>query len=145
MQRQIDWYFSLLSPWAYIGHGVFRDLIGRHDLAVTCKPVALLSVFGATGGLPLPKRHPARQRYRMLELQRWREKRGLNFKLHPRFWPFEVELADRFVIAMVTEGIDPHDFLARAFAAVWEHELNLADEANLQTIGAALGFRLRAS
>ena len=30
----------------------------------------------------------------MLELQRWREKRGLSFNLKPKFWPFDVTLAD---------------------------------------------------
>jgi 2-hydroxychromene-2-carboxylate isomerase len=25
MPRQVDYYFSLSSPWAYIGHKVFRD------------------------------------------------------------------------------------------------------------------------
>jgi len=32
-------------------------------------------------GLPLVKHHPVRQRYRMVELQRWRDERGLNFYL----------------------------------------------------------------
>jgi hypothetical protein len=37
-------------------------------------------------GLPFGKRHLARLRCRILELQRWREKRGLKFNLHPKFW-----------------------------------------------------------
>ena len=77
MPRTLDYYFSLLSPWAYIGHASLMDIVGRHGLTVNYKPVALVQVFADTGGLPLPKRHPARQRYRMFELQRWREKRGL--------------------------------------------------------------------
>jgi hypothetical protein len=34
--------------------------------------------------LPLMKRHPVRQRYRMVELQRWRDKRGQKFHLSRR-------------------------------------------------------------
>ena len=134
MSRPIDYYFSLLSPWAYIGHRLFLDIAARRDLAVRYKPVVLTEVFAATGGLPLPKRHPARQRYRMLELQRWRDRRGLNFTLKPAFWPFDVALADRFVIAATVERVDPGAFLASAFAAVWEAQRNLAEAATLLDI-----------
>jgi 2-hydroxychromene-2-carboxylate isomerase len=87
MPRQIDYYFSLSLSWAYIGQAIFRKLVEGHALKVNYKPVTLLDLFSQTGGLPLVKRHPVRRRYRMLELQRWREKRGLNFKLQPKFVP----------------------------------------------------------
>ena len=140
MPRTLDYYFSLLSPWAYIGHASFMDIVGRHGLTVNYKPVALAQVFVDTGGLPLPKRHPARQRYRMFELQRWREKRGLAFHLHPKFWPFDGNLADRFVIATVAAGHDPDPLLRAAFTAVWEREQNLGDESTLSDIARAAGL-----
>ena len=84
MPRSVEYYFSLASPWAYIGHRLFMDIAGRHGLDVTHKPISLGRVFAQTGGQPLPQRHPARQRYRMVELQRWRERRGLSFNLKPR-------------------------------------------------------------
>src|SRR5918997_2282210 len=119
MPRVIDYYFSLVSPWAYIGHGPFMDIVGRHGVEVNYKPVFLGRVFAETGGLPLAQRHPARQRYRLLELQRWREKRGLSFNLQPKFWPFDVGLADRFVIAITAARKDPDAFLRRAFPGGW--------------------------
>jgi 2-hydroxychromene-2-carboxylate isomerase len=131
MPRQIDYYFSLVSPWAYIGHSRFREIVDTFGLKVNLKPVVLAELFSETGGLPLPKRHPVRQRYRMLELQRWRDKRGLQFKLQPAHWPFNVRLADGLVIAAIEAGHDVDPFLRRAFAAVWEEESNLADEAIL--------------
>jgi len=131
MARNIDYYFSMASPWAYIGHVPFMEMARRHDAMVTFKPVSLGNVFVETGGLPFAKRHPARQRYRILELQRWREKRRLKFNLHPQFWPLNAELADRFVVAVIVAGHDPDPFLRSAFAAVWEGEQNLADEGTL--------------
>ena len=86
-------------------------------------------VFSETGGLPVTKRHPARLRYRIVELQRWREKRRLNFKLHPKLFPFDAKLADRFLVALIVAGYDPDPFLRRAFAALWEHDQNLAEDA----------------
>ncbi|HEX2655557.1 MAG TPA: 2-hydroxychromene-2-carboxylate isomerase [Xanthobacteraceae bacterium] len=140
MSRSIDYYFSMASPWAYIGHQPFMAIARQHGVTVRFKPVSLANVFAETGGLPLPKRHPARQRYRIVELQRWREKRGLKFSLHPKHWPFDNKLADRFVIAMTMEGHDPDRFLSRAFPAVWAEERNLGDEATLIDIANAAGM-----
>jgi 2-hydroxychromene-2-carboxylate isomerase len=109
MPRQVDYYFSFQSP----------------------KPVVLVDLFSQTGGLPLMKRHPVRQRYRMVELQRWRDKRGLKFHLQPLNWPFNARLADGVVIAAIEAGLDPEPFMRRAFAAVWEGQLNLAEAATL--------------
>jgi 2-hydroxychromene-2-carboxylate isomerase len=140
MSRRIDYYFSLASPWAYIGHGVFMDIAGRHGLDINYKPIPLGRIFAQTGGQPLPQRHPARQRYRMIELQRWRERRALSFNLKPKFWPVDVGLADRFVIAIAASRKDPDSFLRRAFTGIWEEERNLADSLVLAELAEAAGL-----
>ena len=140
MQRHVDYYFSFQSPWAYIGHKLFREVVETYGLKVNHKPVVLVDLFSETGGLPLMKRHPVRQRYRMVELQRWRDKRGLNFPLQPKNWPFNARLADGVVIAAIEAGHDPDPFLRRAFPAVWEQELNLADPATLTKIADDAGL-----
>ena len=140
MPRIIDYYFSLVSPWAYIGHAPFIDIVRRHGVEVNYKPVFLGRVFAETGGLPLAQRHPARQRYRILELQRWRDKRGLSFNITPKHWPFDVNLADRFVIAINASGKSPDAFLRRVFAAIWEEERNLADPLVLVELAEQAGF-----
>ena len=140
MPRVIDYYFSLVSPWAYIGHEPFMGIVRRHGVEVNYKPVFLGRVFAETGGLPLAQRHPVRQRYRFLELQRWREKRGLSFNLQPKHWPFDVNLADRFVIAIGAAGKDPDPFLRRAYAAVWEEERDLANPVVLSELAEQAGL-----
>ncbi|TXJ16342.1 MAG: 2-hydroxychromene-2-carboxylate isomerase [Afipia sp.] len=140
MARQIDYYFSTQSPWAYIGHALFENLAASHQLKVTYKPVLLVDLFSETGGLPLAKRHPARQRYRFMELQRWREKRGLSFNLQPKHWPFNARLADGAVIAAIQAGLNPEPFLRRAFTGVWEQQLDLADAATLTRLADEAGL-----
>lgn len=140
MPRQIDYYFSFQSPWAYIGHHAFRELVSAYDLEVNHKPLVLVDLFSQTGGLPLAKRHPVRQRYRMIELQRWRDKRGLKFHLQPANWPFNARLADGVVLAAIEAGLDPDRFLRRGFAAVWEDQLNLADPATLERLADESGL-----
>jgi 2-hydroxychromene-2-carboxylate isomerase len=140
MPRQVDYYFSLSSPWAYIGHKAFRDVVATYDLKVNHKPVILVDLFSETGGLPLIKRHPVRQRYRMVELQRWRDKRGLKFHLQPKYSPLNARLADGVVIAAIEAGYDPDPLLRRAFPAVWEDELNLADPDEVAKLANAAGL-----
>src|ERR1700682_3466274 len=140
MPRQIDYYFSLQSPWAYMGHKLFREVASTYDLKVNHKPVVLVDLFSETGGLPLMKRHPVRQRYRMVELQRWRDKRGLKFHLQPANWPFNARLADGVVIAAVEAGHDPDRFLRRGFAAVWGDQIHLAHPATPVTLADESGL-----
>jgi 2-hydroxychromene-2-carboxylate isomerase len=140
MARQIDYYFSTQSPWAYIGHALFEDVAKANNLMVNYKPVTLVEVFAETGGQPLAKRHPARQRYRMLELQRWRDKRGLQFHFKPKHWPFNARLADGMVIAAIEAGQNPEPFLRRAYKAVWEQQLDLGDAATIAKLADESGL-----
>ena len=86
--------------------------------------------------ITLPHRMAFHQRQpagfgKQVELQRWRDKRGLKFHLQPASWPFNARLADGLVIAALEAGHDPDPLLCRAFAGVWEDQLDLADPAVL--------------
>jgi 2-hydroxychromene-2-carboxylate isomerase len=140
MARQIDYYYSANSPWAYIGHAAFEELVKSHGCQAVYKPVFLGELFSETGGLPLPKRHPARQRYRMMELQRWREKRGLNFNLQPQHWPFDPKLCDGVVIAAIEAGLNPEPFMRLMFRGVWEDQLNLGDAVTIAALADKAGL-----
>ena len=140
MARQIDYYFSTASPWAYIGHATFEELAKSHGCQVAYKPVFLGELFAETGGLPLAKRHPARQRYRMMELQRWREKRGLNFHLKPQHWPFDPKLADCVVIAAIEAGLNPEPFMRAMYKSIWEEQLNLGEAVTVTDLANKVGL-----
>jgi 2-hydroxychromene-2-carboxylate isomerase len=140
MARPIDYYYSANSPWAYIGHAAFEELVKSQGCEAVYKPVFLGELFAETGGLPLPKRHPARQRYRMMELQRWREKRGLNFHLQPQHWPFDPKLCDGVVIAAVEAGLNPEPFMRLMFRGVWEDQLNLGDATTIAALADKAGL-----
>jgi 2-hydroxychromene-2-carboxylate isomerase len=131
MSHTIEYWFSLNSPWAFLGHQALLDLAKAHGASVQHKPVELTEVFPHTGGLPLPKRHPARQRYRILELQRWREARGIPLKIKPKHWPFPVTLANLTVTAVAESGVDPGPYAGRVFSAVWTQDEDCGDEATL--------------
>jgi 2-hydroxychromene-2-carboxylate isomerase len=133
MARSLNYYFSLLSPWAYLGHAPLGRIAANHDVVIDYRPVDLIELFPETGGLPLPKRHPSRQRYRILEMKRWREARDAPLLLKPKNWPFDFKLADRLALVAGQGGPQDkaHAFISMAFRAVWVEDRNLADEGEL--------------
>ena len=139
MSRTIDYYFTMVSPWAYIGDALFKSIVRKHRVSVDYRPVNLGKLFPNSGGLPLGQRHPLRQKYRLLELQRWREKRGLSFAIQPKNWPFDPTLADRCVVALIAEGADPTAFISAGFKAVFEQERGLVDRGVIADVLKACG------
>ena len=98
---KIKYYFSITSPFAYLGTERFTKLVRKYNVEVIEKPLDLVgNIFPNTGGLPIPKRHPARQKYRLLELIRIANKLGLPINKHPKFFPpKDPHLPAKFLIA----------------------------------------------
>lgn len=140
MARRISYFFSTISPWTFIGHAPFMAVAARHGLEVAFHPVSLGPVFAETGGLPLSQRAPQRQRYRIVELQRWRVKRGIDFHVHPAFWPFDPTLADCVIIAALAAGHNVERLLPALFGAVWQEQRNLADPAVIAAVADSVGL-----
>ena len=125
--RVVDYYFSLLSPYAWLGHAAVLAVARETGATLRYRPVRIFELFEANGGLPLGKRAPARQRYRLVELQRWRAHRGLPLNLSPKFFPVDIALADRCAIALEEGGHDPSGYIDAAFRALWAEDRNLED------------------
>ncbi len=134
MTRTITYYFTSSSPWTHIGHEPFLEVVARHALKVEYRPMPVPEVFARTGGLPLGQRPKQRQRYRLLELQRWRDRRGMTFNIQPRFFPVDPGLADRSVIALIARDRDPGAYLRRIFETVWEEEGDISDAGTLAAL-----------
>ena len=104
MTRTIDYYYSLISPWTYLGAARFAEIAERHGATVRHKPISLAKIFPESGGLPLAKRAPQRQAYRLMELERWRDHLGVPLNLHPKHFPADETTAAHMVTAAAMEG-----------------------------------------
>lgn len=132
MAEYVDYYLSLNSPWSYMGHSRFADLAERHGLAVRVHPVDFAGViFPATGGLPVGKRSPQRQAYRLVELERWRKYLDIALNIHPKFWPADETLAAQTVLAARESGADSVTLAGALMRAVWAQERNITDRDTL--------------
>jgi 2-hydroxychromene-2-carboxylate isomerase len=140
MSLVIDYYVTLISPWSYLGGQRLMATAKRHGAAIDVKPIDLGKVFPVSGGLPLAKRAPQRQAYRLVELARWRDHLNVPLNIHPKFFPTPIDLASRVVVAARQAGSDALDLTQAILKAVWVDEKNIADADALKAICAACGL-----
>jgi carboxymethylenebutenolidase len=140
--RRIDYYFAPQSPWTYLGHDRLVAMAHQAGAQVHLMPADFGQIFAASGGLPLGKRAPQRQAYRLVELARFRDHLGLPLNLQPRFFPVAVDDAARLLIAaQLAAGSEVALKLSGAvFAAVWAQERNIADAGTLAELLAEQGL-----
>ena len=134
MSAVVQYYFAPQSPWTYLGHLRFWDVARQHSARIELLPVDLGGkVFPVSGGLPLGKRAPQRQAYRLLEMKRFSEHLHAPLNLQPRYFPVAGDDAARLIIAVdLNDGTDAAMHIADAvLRAVWVEERNIAEEATL--------------
>lgn len=133
MSITVDYYFAPQSPWTYLGHARFVAMVQAAGAQVRVKPADYGQVFAASGGLPLSKRPPQRQAYRLVELRRFRDHLGLPLNLQPKYFPVANDDAARLIIAAgQAAGSQGALRLAGAvFSAVWAQDRDIADAATL--------------
>ncbi|MDI3305586.1 MAG: 2-hydroxychromene-2-carboxylate isomerase [Acetobacteraceae bacterium] len=142
MGLHIDYYASLNSPWTHLGAARIEALAAKHGASLRIWPVDFGTIFAGSGGLPLPKRSPQRQAYRLQELARWREHLGIPITIQPRHFPANELPGACCVIALrETMGDAPAIRLAhRILKALWEEERNPGDPTTLAELIAETGL-----
>ena len=142
----IDYYFSPPSPWTYLGHDRFAALAKQYGARINVLPVDLGGkVFPVSGGLPLSKRAPQRQAYRLVELKRFSEHHGVPLNLQPKYFPVASDDAAKLIIAVdLHDGTDAAMAIASSLLrAVWVQERNIADERELVAMLESLSLPAR--
>ena len=140
MRDAVDYYFTPQSPWTYLGHQRFAEIARAAGAQINVLPVDIGGkIFPVSGGLPLAKRAPQRQAYRLVELKRFSEHLGLALNLHPKYFPVAADDAARLIIAIsMNEGSDAAMALTGALLrAVWVEERDIADASELALMLAA--------
>ncbi len=126
-ERKLDFYFSFVSLYTYIGYEAFEALVEKHGLEVTYKPIDLHAVFAAGGGLPVSKRPPQRQAYRFVEMQRWALERNIPLVLRPKHHPSDPVIGHRMLIAALQQKLDVRQFIHNALKILWVDDLDIKE------------------
>ena len=132
---KIEYYYSVASPYAYMGIDRFQDLVKKYSLEVLEKPFDLVGkVFPETGGVPVPKRHPARQKYRLIEIERFGKKNNLKINKQPKFFPpTDPHKAALFTIATIENG-QSLNFGKEVLTKLWADEQDISQDVVLENI-----------
>ncbi len=142
MSKTVEYFLAPQSPWAYLGHPHFMEVVKKTGATVLLKPADVNKIFAASGGVPVGQRPPQRQAYRLDELRRWSAHLQRPLNLHPQFFPVPGDTASKLMIAALHAG-GTNKALALAGAlgsAVWAEEKNIADGDTLVAIANGVGL-----
>lgn len=137
MSQVIEYYFVPVSPWSYLGHQRLQDIARAAGAGIEVLPFDLGGkVFPISGGLPLGRRAPQRQAYRLLELRRFSALLQMPLIVEPKYFPVSGDDASRLIIAV--QRRDGNDAALRlagaALRAVWVDERDLGAAATLEAL-----------
>ena len=98
-------------------------------------------IFPVSGGLPLSKRAPQRQAYRLVELKRWSQFLGKPINIAPKFFPVNGDLAAYWIIATLETGLPQAlALIGAAGRAMWEQQRDISDPATMAAIAGECGL-----
>jgi 2-hydroxychromene-2-carboxylate isomerase len=141
MDKVVDYYLATNSPWTYLGHERFVAIANEHGATVNVHPVDLGQVFPISGGLPLAKRAPQRQAYRLFELKRWSEHLRIPIHLQPKHAGAPADVSARWVIAALEHGTAAGLAMAGGvLRARWAEEHDTSDPATMRYVAQHIGL-----
>ena len=132
--KKIDYFMSTSSPWTYLGSQLITEIATASGSEINIYPVNFGQIFPVSGGLPLPKRAPQRQAYRLMELQRWKKKRDSRMHIEPSNFPSASPISSLCVIAARESGDNALSLSNAILAALWEDDRNIDDPEVLKDI-----------
>lgn len=118
MSKIVEYFFSIGSPWSYVGFDAFIDLASKNDVAI--RPY-LTTVVEENGGIFSRNRPEIRRSYWTRDLKRWARVRGKDLLLENRPALSDPTPASFLVIAAFLDGKDWIG-LTRALQHAFWHE-----------------------
>ncbi len=138
---RIDYYFVTISPFTYLAGTRLEEIATRHGVAISYKPLDLSALFSRTGGVATAERHPARQEYRLIEIERQAVANGLAVNPKSMFFPTNPAPSSYAIIAAQSAGGGDMGVLVHSILrACWAEEKNVADDEVIKACLSAAGF-----
>ena len=124
MEKQIDFYFDIVSPYSYVASRLIEDVARRSNAELNWKPFLLGGVFKAVGTTNTPGLMPAKKPYLLKDLQRLSKHLKIPLQMPPDF-PARTVLAMRTLCGF--QGEDIPQAAHTLFNAYWVNNLDIAD------------------
>ena len=131
----IEYFMSPGSPWSFLGHKRFIEIVNRFNVNVNMYPVNYGEIFPLSGGVPVSKRPIQRQSIRLQELKRWGDFLKISLNPEPKFFPSKSLLPSLIIIAsQLKKTNQSFDLANNIMSALWVENLNIDDEDTLINI-----------
>ena len=138
---EIDYYFSVLSPFTYLAGDRLEEIARRRDAVINYKPFDIIELFGRTGGVPPKDRHASRQAYRLQDLARIARLSGMAINPAPAHWPTDPAPGSCAVISAAGSADGDVARLVRCLLrSCWADELDIGDVAVVRDCLIKAGF-----
>ena len=124
MEKQIDFYFDVVSPYSYVASKLIEDLAQRSNADLLWKPFLLGGVFKAVGTSDTPGLTAAKKPYLIKDLQRLSRHYEIPLQM-PADFPVRTVLAMRALIGLSTEQVTKAAHTL--FNAYWVDNKDIAD------------------
>ena len=137
----IDYYLATISPNCYLAGTRPGEIAAKHGATISYKPLDIMALFSRTGGLPPAQRHPSRQEYRLIEIERSAKVAGMPINVSPAHFPTNPAPSSYAVIAaQKAGGGDMAALVAGVTRACWAEEKDVAEDAVIKSCLEAAGF-----
>lgn len=137
MTKTIDYFFSIGSPWAFIGLEPFAVL--ANEQGATIRP-HVIPLIEENGGIYSRNRPEARRAYGIRDLKRWAALRGKVLNFDNRAALSDPAPAGLMVAAAIETGDDWLKLAAALQEAFWVRGENIGNADVRRAVATAAGF-----
>ncbi|MBW2314131.1 MAG: 2-hydroxychromene-2-carboxylate isomerase [Deltaproteobacteria bacterium] len=137
MSKKLEYFFDYVSPFSYLADSQVPGLVQRTGAELIYRPFFLGGVMQASGNSP-PATVPAKGAYMGVDIARWLDRYGLEFKFNPNF-PVMTVKPMRAALVALEQGVFPQ-FHQAMFKAMWREEKNIGDAEVLAEVLSSAGL-----
>lgn len=133
-KRQIEYFYSAHSAFAYIGSQRLAEICDANDCALIHRPIALTPVIEGVGSTPFATRPRSHVDYYFgREIERWAEWRSVPILEHrPTHHDNPLDLSNGMLIAATVQGANVDALADAILTAHWHHDADLANPDHLR-------------
>ncbi|MBB4227160.1 2-hydroxychromene-2-carboxylate isomerase [Rhizobium mongolense] len=137
MTKVVEYFFSIGSPWSYIGFDAFVEVATKSDVEI--RPY-LTTVVEENGGIFSRNRPEIRRAYWMRDLKRWARVRAKDLWLENRPGLSDPAPASLIVIAAYLDGKDWIGLTRALQRAYWSEAKDIGKPYIREAVADAAGF-----
>jgi 2-hydroxychromene-2-carboxylate isomerase len=139
MVRQIDFYFSFVSPYSYLANTQLPAVAASGGATILYRPFKILELMQMVGNRPTTLECKAKGRYANADLARWARRYGVPLVRNPQTAKIDWAELARGALLADDQG-KARAYVDAVFAGVWVKQTDFTDRAAFTALLNEAGF-----